>query len=168
MAAKVLNLLCVVFSVLAVLFCGCDKQARKGAVKTDFTAAFEGEYRGLSVKGEVTSSRQGFLSLSLQSPETLSGARFCYQDKALSFGQSGFSASADEAVLPCDSFPSLLHEVFRAAASGSYRQEDGAYRLSVNSGACTLTTDREGYPKALAAPQCSCTLRFFDAAPLDR
>ena len=99
------------FSVLAVLACGCGKhEGQKCDVKTDFSADFTAEYRGLSLKGNVLSTRQGVCVIGLKQPETLDGVEFCYRDNELEIRCDGMKASADEAYLPDAGFPSLLHK----------------------------------------------------------
>ncbi len=168
MVAKVLKLLCVFFSVVTVLCCGCGRHGAKAAPVTDFTASFQGEYRGLELEGELSGSRRGLCSVTFSRPPSLCDARFSYRDSSLTFGCKGFSASADEACLPPDSLPALLRGVFRAVAAGDYRQGSGKNELLLRVGGidCVLTCDSAGYPKTLLAPDLGCTLTFCHAAPL--
>ncbi len=163
MAAKIIKLVGVLFSVLAVLACGCGKHSgRKGEIQTDFSAAFTAEYRGLSLKGNVLSTRQGVCVIDLEQPETLGGLGFHYKDNVLEISRDGIKATADEAYLPGEGFPSLLHEALQKASAGDYTpaQEEHTYSLSLQAGEGLLTVDGSGYPKRLAADSAECVVSF--------
>ncbi len=163
MAAKIIKLLSILFSVLSVLACGCGKhEGQKCDVKTDFSADFTAEYRGLSLKGNVLSTRQGVCVIGLKQPETLDGVEFCYRDNELEIRCDGMKASADEAYLPDAGFPSLLHSALKKASAGEYSpaQEDNACKITLKAGEGLLTVDDGGFPQSLAVDDADCEVTF--------
>lgn len=167
MAARVLKLLCVLFSVLAVLACGCGKHnGQKETVNTDFSADFSADYRGLPLQGTLFSTHQGVCVIDLLAPETLGGLGFHYKDNTLEISRGGMKATADEAYLPGEGFPSLLHEALQKAASGDYvpAQEEHTYKLLLKAGEGLLTVDNNGFPQRFAVDSADCAVRFESIA----
>ena len=116
MAAKILKLLCVFFSVLTVLLCGCEHNKHTSAVKTDFSADFSAEYRGLKLSGSLVNTRQGYCAIELSAPKTLEGLSVTRQDNELSIARGGVKATADESYLPSSLFVcDIIYHPFETA-----------------------------------------------------
>lgn len=144
MAARILKLLCVFFSVLTVLLCGCERDRNSNAVNTDFSADFRAQYRGMELSGSLINTRQGYCAIELSSPETLNGLSVSYSGNELALSRSGVKATADETYLPSDSFCSILHEILKAAAES---KGDSPVKLELPCGEADLTVDENGLPK---------------------
>lgn len=147
MAAKILKLVCVLFSVLTVLLCGCTGRAETGnAAELDFRGDFSADYRGMRLTGSADNLRQGVCTLTFSSPETLEGLQISSKGGELTMRREGAAATADEGYLPEKSFPSVFFELMREAA----RQE--LPEISLPSGKATLRTDERGLPEEAEIP----------------
>ena len=163
MVGRILKLLCVFFSVLAVLLCGCDKHGKPGAEPAaDFSADFSAEYQGLELAGRLTNTRQGVCSVSLSAPETLDGVCFRFRENALEICRDGVKAEAGEAYIPAASFPRLLRDAFRQTAEGKTTPAKEADALALTLDGCdgTLTLDGDGLPLRLSVPGARCSVEF--------
>ncbi len=169
MAAKILKLLCVFFSVVTVLLCGCDKSARsKGKVCADFSARFSGEYRGLAVGGEISNAHQGACTMRFDSPETLSGLCVRYRGGEITLKRGEVAVSADKNLLPARGFPELIRESLEKAAGSDLEPKgDSAYSLTVNGEECELKTDADGLPKSISSPAQKLYIEFTEQSKLD-
>ncbi len=144
MAARILKLLCVFFSVLTVLLCGCEHDKNSNAVNTDFSADFKARYRGTELSGSLINTRQGYCAIDLSSPETLNGLSVSYSGNELALSRSGVKATADEDYLPNDSFCSILHGILKAAPNSKGSSE---ITLELPCSDANLTVDADGLPK---------------------
>ena len=140
---KSLKALCVLFFAL-ILLSGCTS-AKRSALKTDFSADFSAGYHGQKLCGNLTYNRQGRMNLRINSPETSVG----YCDGELRLSKDGLQCTADEAYLPCASFPAtlkdLLGEICREEENGGLKLSDGKAKI----GEWTLDFDSEGFIKSL-------------------
>ena len=169
MAAKILKLLCVFFSVLTVLLCGCEHNKHTSAVKTDFSADFSAEYRGLKLSGSLVNTRQGYCAIELSAPKTLEGLSVTRQDNELSIARGGVKATADESYLPSDSFYTVLHDIFEAASDGSGTPNgDKKVKLALPLGEATIELDDEGYPAAANMSDNSFSITFLNSKATDK
>ena len=149
MAEKVLKTLCVFFLLPIILICGCESPQEQKSLVTDFTADFTAQYRGVDVKGSVTTNRQGVTSISITYPETINGLNINYRDSQMEISRESLVCSADEAYLPQRSFPSQLKSVLKGVAEGratlTSQNENGyTYNLRTDLGNCKITADKEG------------------------
>lgn len=160
MAAKILKLLCVFFSVLTVLLCGCEHDKNSNEVNTDFSADFKAHYRGMELSGTLTNTRQSYCAIELNSPETLDGLSVSYIGGELALSRSIVKATADEAFLPSDSFCSILHEILKAAPNGS---GSSPIKLELPCGNADLTVDDNGLPKEASAQSLDFSITFSNA-----
>lgn len=102
MKKAILSMLLPLFIVAA----GCSGRAVTPV--TAFTADFTAEYRGLEPCGRVSVSGAGYVSVALDSPETLRGMSARYRGGELSLSLDGLRCTADEAYLPDGAFFSLM------------------------------------------------------------
>lgn len=151
--------LCVFFCALFLLG-GCEA---KTPPATDFSAAFSAAYRGMTVEGNLSRSRQGLLTIKLSKPETLGGLRVSYRNGELQLGRNRLLCTADEAYLPDDSFPALLKSALDALDNAAPEQE---LNLTAACGAVHITTDENGLPTALECPEHDLRVRFSDSEAL--
>lgn len=151
MADRALKTLCVLF-LLPVLFlssCSNETPQQSARIITDFSADFEASYRDMSLGGSISNAGQGRMSISLDSPETLSGLNITCKNSEVVISRESLECSADEAYLPDCGFSSLLREILLGASSGrcaliSQNESSLTYSLGTTQGECTLTYDREG------------------------
>lgn len=149
MAEKVLKALCVFFLLPIILICGCESSQEQKSLVTDFTADFTAQYRGVDVRGSVSTNRQGVTSISITYPETVNGLNISYRDSQMEISRESLVCSADEAYLPQRSFPSQLKSVLKGVAEGratlsSQNKNDDTYLLKTDMGNCKITADKEG------------------------
>ena len=167
MAARIVKLLCVIFSVVTVLLCGCDKNARAAEISADFTARFTGAYRGLALGGEITAARQGACSVCFDAPETLRGLCLRCRGGEISLKRGNVAADVGGSGFPSGGFPSLLSELLAKIAEGDYRAGGGnSFTLSLGGGECVLKTDENGLPKSADVPDAGLSIAFTDCRKL--
>lgn len=169
MVTRVLKLLCVFFVSLTVMLCGCGKNAdSKVEICADFQASFSADYRGLALAGTIVNTRQGVCAVDITAPETLNGLSLQYKSGETVIARDGVKATADEAYLPHESFPSILREILTEIAAGNYtaQEEKGTYSLSLSCGECILTTDLGNLPQAAEVSVADCRIRFSDCEKL--
>ncbi len=169
MAARIINLLCAFLAVAAVLLCGCGGEKSAGAnPELSFQADFTAEYRGLGLKGSLTSLRQGVCSMRFRSPDTLDGLGISFKNGETSLQRGGAAATADEGYLPCNAFPALLKELLRAAATGdAVKAEDNSYTYKLTAGESVLVTDENGLPQSAEIPSAELSVEFLNSKPLE-
>ena len=147
MAAKILNLLCVFFSVLAVLLCGCEHGEEDAAVNADFIADFTAEYNNIKLGGSVINTHQDYFAAEISSPETLAGLSAKYEGGVLSLTRNGVGATADEAFMPSNSFFTIMHEILREAGEGNgIAESEGTLKLPTSGDEAIITLDERGFP----------------------
>ena len=164
MVSNGFKLLCVFFSVLAVLLCGCsEKNAAPSPPVLRFRADFSADYRGLQPCGSLDRTRQGVCTLTFNAPDTLKGLRIRQQNGVLTMQCDSAAATADEPFLPGESFPSQLFALLTAAEQGSLHTSDGiTYTVTTPGGEGTLTVDGRRLPQSAVLPDNS-TVRFSNA-----
>ncbi len=125
MAAKILRLLCVFFSVVMVLLCGCaPKSTEVTPPVADFRADFSAEYHGMRPAGTLTYLRQGVCTMQLTAPTTLEGLHIRFQNNTVTVQRGNVTATADEPYFPADSFPRQVFAALQAGADDSALQRD--------------------------------------------
>lgn len=160
MVAKMLKLLCVFFSVLTVLLCGCGKH-HPVLLCADFKADFVAKYKGMSLSGQLTHTRQGVCSIDIRSPDTLRGLSLRSRSGELILSQGSAAATADEGYLPAGSFPSLMGEILGNIAAGRYTErEKNTFSQSLSCGECLFTADDSGVPLTVEATDAVLTVTF--------
>ena len=166
MAKRILNIVCVILSVTAVLLCGCDREQTGESIITNFKGEFSAVYRGMQLEGSLTHLRQGVFSLSFSKPETLRGLQIHKQNGVLSLIRDNARATADEPYLPPDSFPLLLAELLDAAANKALPDGGNTCTLSLSAGEATLTADENRLPQSAAIDSAAFAVSFQHCEPL--
>ncbi len=156
--------LCVFFVMYIFLLSGCARNTDEKQLTADFKAAYIAQYRGLTVKGRLLTTRQGNFNLNVSQPKTLEGLEADYKNGVLTLGRQGISCTADEAYLPQNAFPELLRQLLRGISDGravfDRAQDDGLhYKLSTDGGSCEITAGSGGNIKKLSldSPKLSVT-----------
>ena len=165
MAKRILNALCVILSVTAVLLCGCDRERTDEAIVTNFKGDFSAVYRGMQLEGSLTHLRQDVFSLSFSKPETLKGLQIHKQNGVLSLARDQARATADEPYLPPESFPLLLAELLHAAGSKALSAGSNTCTLSLSAGEATLTVDESRLPQRAVIDDAAFAVSFRHCEP---
>ena len=162
--ARIVKLLCVFFATLSVLLCGCGRGARnKPELCADFKADFSADYKGMAVKGSLSTTHQGVCVIDISSPETLSGLQVRRKSGEVAISRGAIQATADEGYLPEAGFPSVLYEIFTSVAAKDYSAaEDNTYALNLSCGGCKLTVDSDFLIQSAEIPGC-CKVRFSNS-----
>lgn len=159
--ARIVKLLCVFFATLSVLLCGCGRGERnKPELCADFKADFSVDYKGMIVKGSLSTTHQGVCVIDISSPETISGLQVCCKSGEVALSRGVIQATADEGYLPAAGLPSVLYEIFTSVAAKNYSAaEDNTYELTLSCGDCKLRADGDYFLKTAEIPGC-CTVQF--------
>ena len=165
MVDRVLKMLCVIFSCAVVMLCGCNKNTGETEkVQTDFKAAFTADYEGLSLKGELTNTRQGMTNLRFSAPDTLDELCLDYKGGEITIARGSIKCTADEAYLPDSSFPSVLRAFFANIALGDFMAEgDHTYSMQLGGEICVFTVDESGIPVNMSLPDRGTEVRFSNS-----
>ena len=165
MAKRILNALCVILSVTAVLLCGCDREQTGESIITNYKGEFSAVYRGMQLEGSLVHLRQGVFSLSFSKPETLRGLQIHKQNGVLSLARDHARATADEPYLPSESFPLLLAELLHAAGSKALSAGSNTCTLSLSAGEATLTVDESRLPQRAVIDDAAFAVSFRHCEP---
>ncbi len=167
MTAKILSRLYVIIFSLSFLLTGCSQGTTEKSIVTDFTASFSSQYRGLSLSGNIGTTRQGVTNITITSPDTLKGLSVCYKNNEMEISQENLICSADEAYIPKKSFPSVVKEILKGVANGnakiSSKNESGStYSLKTAYGGCALSVDNEGWITQIKCIDIDFEIKFSD------
>ncbi|MBR1483220.1 MAG: hypothetical protein IJ598_09685 [Ruminococcus sp.] len=150
---KSLRALCVFFCILLI---GCDKAASVTPI-TEFTADFTAEYRGQSLEGSLTYSRQDRMNLRLATPDSLAGLSVGYNAATLRISKEGLQCTADEAYLPPESFPASIKSALDAV-SREVENEEVRIKDNITADGWEVTFNSEGFPQTLQNNDINITL----------
>ena len=157
MVSKVLKLLYVFFSVLAVLLCGCSKQSTAPSPPVlHFRADFSAGYRGMKLCGSVDRTSSNVCELTFSAPDTLNGLHIRRQNGVVTLQYATAAATADEAYLPGESFPTQLFALLNAAEQSGVHTTDGInYTVTMPGGEGKLMVDSRRLPQSAVLPDSS-------------
>ena len=125
--------LCVFFVMYIFLLSGCARNTDEKQLTADFKAAYIAQYRGLTVKGRLLTTRQGNSMLIAENGDSLAFPELLRQ---------------------------LLRGISDGRAVFDRAQDDGLhYKLSTDGGSCEITADSGGNIKKLSldSPKLSVT-----------
>ena len=163
---KIKKLLCVVV-VLAVFATGCSTEGGKKPVINQFTADFEADYKDMTVRGEVVATVHGYTKINITYPETAEGLNVAYKNSELELGMKSLLSTADEAYLPQESLPSVLHNVVNSLSEVT---EEGiqsekkitTYSAQLTQGRCVMKIDEYGFLIQAEIKEQDVVLNFFN------
>lgn len=149
MAVKVLRILCVFFSVVILLLCGCQKAEKSITVKTDFKACFTSNYKDMQIKGSVSNTGHNISEISISSPKALSGMKICCKNSDYSLSLDSCVCSADEAYFLQDSFPNTMINFLSTLNNGNFTlvssdTQNNTYNADTKNGVCLFSTNKNG------------------------
>lgn len=168
MCMKFKKMLCVVVvAVIGVFVVGCSEEREKKSVINQFTADFEAEYKDMTVRGDILTSVHGYTKINITYPETVEGLNVAYKKGEMEIGMKSLLSTADEAYLPQESFPSVLHSVVISLSeitAESAESEEGftTYTTQLPQGSCVMKFDEYGFLTLAEIEDQDVVLKFFN------
>lgn len=165
MKKRFINVLCLLVIFMMFVFFGCSQaQTQLQSISSDFSADFIAQFKNDTYTGRVSCTRQGLITITVKTPETLSGLSVKYNNSQLQLCEDNLVCSADEAYLPETSFPSILKSVLDAVRNGRYTlvgtdDNESTYSLLTDAGSCMMKTE-ENYLKAVSVNDTEFNIEF--------
>ena len=102
--------LCVLFILpFILLMSSCEEPQPKSPV-TDFSAELKVKYNNMDICGEFSNTRQGVMTFSATSPETIKGIKYSYKSGELSMSLDGLECIVSPEYLPESNFVNCIYE----------------------------------------------------------
>ena len=145
---KKLRLFVFLFAV-ALIFSACQNVESRKSIITAFNADFTASKESFCTSGSIT-AQNGKTELIFSKPETVNGLKIKNGVGEISIGIDNLVSTADEAYLPDDNLPQLIHCVATEICDGReslYQKNDefDTYILETSKGKCTYAVDKNGY-----------------------
>ena len=145
---KKLRLFGFLFAV-ALIFSACQNVESRKSIITGFNADFTASKDSFCASGSIT-AQNGKTELIFSKPETVNGLKIKNGGGEISIGIDNLVSTADEAYLPDDNLPQLIHCVATEICDGReslYQKNDefDTYILETSKGKCTYAVDKNGY-----------------------
>lgn len=145
---KKLRLFVFLFAV-ALIFSACQNVESRKSIITGFNADFTASKDSFCASGSIT-AQNGKTELIFSKPETVNGLKIKNGGGEISIGIDNLVSTADEAYLPDDNLPQLIHCVATEICDGReslYQKNDefDTYILETSKGKCTYAVDKNGY-----------------------
>lgn len=166
---KKLKLLAVLF-VVAFVFSACQNVESKKSIVTNFNADFTASNENFKAEGSIT-AENGETELIFTSPKTINGLKICNGGGEISLEIDNLVSTADEAYLPKDNMPQLIHSVATDVSDGReilYQKNDefDTYILETSKGKCTYAVDKNGYIRSAQINSKNFRIDFFNQLAL--
>ncbi len=157
----------IIVAVVAGLVVGCSTDGEKLTIINQFTADFEADYKDMTVRGEIVAGVHGYTKVSITYPETVEGLNVAYKNGEMEIGMKSLLSTADEAYLPQESMPAIMHSVFKALyiAKEEVAQNDEGfttYTTELAQGRCVLKVDEYGYLTQAEIKEQDVVISFFN------
>ena len=145
---KKLRLFVFLFAV-ALIFSACQNVESRKSIITGFNADFTASKDSFCASGSIT-AQNGKTELIFSKPETVNGLKIINGGGEISIVIYNLVSTADEAYLPDDNLPQLIHCVATEICDGReslYQKNDefDTYILETSKGKCTYAVDKNGY-----------------------
>lgn len=145
---KKLRLFVFLFAVV-LIFSACQNAESRKSIVTGFNADFTASKDSFCTSGSIT-AQNGKTELIFSKPETVNGLKIKNGGGEISIGIDNLVSTADEAYLPDDNIPQLIHCVATEICDGReslYQKNDefDTYILETSKGKCTYQVDKNGY-----------------------
>ena len=139
----------VFFFAVAFIISACQNFESRKSIVTAFNADFTASKDSFCTSGSIT-SQNGETKLIFSKPETVNGLKIKNGGGEISVGIDNLVSTADEAYLPDDNLPQLIHCVAAEIGDGReslYQKDDefDTYILETSKGKCTYEVDKNGY-----------------------
>ncbi len=145
---KKLRLLIFVFS-LATLLSACQSGESRKSIITNFSADFTAKRGDFSAGGSIVEC-DGETELIFTDPQTVSGLKIVNGGGEIAIEIDDLVSTADEAYLPNENMPQLIHCVATEICDGreilfQKNNKSDTYILETSKGKCTYSVDENGY-----------------------
>ena len=168
---KIKKIICVILAfTVSVFIVGCNKDDDMKRVINQFSADFEADYKGLIVKGELVAGLYGFTKISVTYPETAEGLNIAYKNGEMEIGMKSLLSTADEAYLPQESLPEIMHSVVKSLSFGTEdftKNEENfvLYTAQLPQGKCVMKVDEYGFLIQFEIKEQDVVINFFNHMP---
>lgn len=145
---KKLRLLIFVFAVATLLSACQNGESRKNII-TNFSADFTAKKGDFSAGGSIVEC-DGETELIFTDPQTVSGLKIVNGGGEIAIEIDDLVSTADEAYLPNENMPQLIHCVATEICDGreilfQKNNKSDTYILETSKGKCTYSVDENGY-----------------------
>lgn len=145
---KKLRLLIFVFAV-ATLLSACQSGESRKSIITNFSADFTAKKGDFSAGGSIVEC-DGETELIFTDPQTVSGLKIVNGGGEIAIVIDDLVSTADEAYLPNENMPQLIHCVATEICDGreilfQKNNKSDTYILETSKGKCTYSVDENGY-----------------------
>lgn len=145
---KKLRLLIFVFAV-ATLLSACQSGESRKSIITNFNADFTAKKGDFSAGGSIVEC-DGETELIFTDPQTVSGLKIVNGGGEIAIEIDDLVSTADEAYLPNENMPQLIHCVATEICDGreilfQKNNKSDTYILETSKGKCTYSVDENGY-----------------------
>lgn len=145
---KKLRLLIFVFAV-ATLLSACQSGESRKSIITNFSADFTAKRGDFSAGGSIVECN-GETELIFTDPQTVSGLKIVNGGGEIAIEIDDLVSTADEAYLPNENMPQLIHCVATEICDGreilfQKNNKSDTYILETSKGKCTYSVDENGY-----------------------
>jgi hypothetical protein len=145
---KKLRLLIFVFAV-ATLLSACQSGESRKSIITNFSADFTAKRGDFSAGGSIVEC-DGETELIFTDPQTVSGLKIVNGGGEIAIEIDNLVSTADEAYLPNENMPQLIHCVATEICDGreilfQKNNKSDTYILETSKGKCTYSVDENGY-----------------------
>lgn len=145
---KKLRLLIFVFAV-ATLLSACQSGESRKSIITNFSADFTAKKGDFSAGGSIVEC-DGETELIFTDPQTVSGLKIVNGGGEIAIEIDDLVSTADEAYLPNENMPQLIHCVATEICDGreilfQKNNKSDTYILETSKGKCTYSVDENGY-----------------------
>lgn len=170
MAKNVLKILCVFFLLPVLLLNGCSSSQNTKNALTNFTADFSACYKNMNIKGTLSRTRQGITNINITYPKTLNGLNVGYKNNQVYVMRENLQCTADEAYLPCDSFPCVVNSILEGVSDGRTKlfvksETEDTYSLETGSGSCSVAIDKNGKIEKAEIKDINFVMTFSNVKP---
>lgn len=150
---------------LILFFSGCAYADKKPVDK--FKADFSANCNDIVLKGKIYSGSNGIMTLSLKSPEALSGYIYEYKNDKLSISYDNMNIKSETGYLPESDFSKILFNVLKSIKNEeNYRLNDNYNSILEYKGRCVsgkfiLKTDvKSGFIKEISLKENKLTVKL--------
>lgn len=145
---KKLRLLIFVFAA-ATLLSACQSGESRKSIITNFSADFTAKRGDFSADGSIVEC-DGETELIFTDPQTVSGLKIVNGGGEIAIEIDDLVSTADEAYLPNENMPQLIHCVATEICDGreilfQKNNKSDTYILETSKGKCTYSVDENGY-----------------------
>ncbi len=145
---KKLRLLIFVFA-MATLLSACQSGESRKSIITNFSADFTAKKGDFSAGGSIVEC-DGETELIFTDPQTVSGLKIVNGGGEIAIEIDDLVSTADEAYLPNENMPQLIHCVATEICDGreilfQKNNKSDTYILETSKGKCTYSVDENGY-----------------------